>query len=144
MFILGGYMIQEIAAALASLKATTDIAKGIIALNVDVEVKTKTSTLISSIIDLQSSMLDLQNKIGNIQRENEELKTEVSRLRALASERGSLQFDGKMYRKDNDPTPFCPHCLENNQKQIHLSGPNYSSPSGTFYQCNVCGNYITI
>ena len=57
-------MIQEIAAVLAAPKQAADIAKEIKAPNVDFEVKTKTSELLSAIIDLENSMLELQGRFG--------------------------------------------------------------------------------
>jgi hypothetical protein len=134
-------MMEEIVAALAALKQATDIAKGINALNVDFEVKTKTSELLSAIIDLQHSMLELQGRFGDLQGENEELKSEVSRLRLSASTRDTLQFKEKMYWKEGDSVPFCPVCLENEQKQIHLTGPHREEDL-MYFHCEVCGNNI--
>ncbi len=132
-------MIQEIAGALAALKQATDIAKGINALNVDFEVKTKTSQLLSAIIDLQNSMLELQGKFGDLQREKEELELELSRLRLSAASRDTFRFKDSVYWKEGDSTPFCPICWEREGKQIHLTGPHHARSLGRFFSCSVCG-----
>ena len=134
-------MIQEATAALASLKAAVDIAKGLNALQVDVAVKTKTSDLLSSLIDVQSSMLDLQCKLSDILQEKEELRSEVARLKSSAAAQDTLRFRDKMYWKEGDPTPFCPTCWENERKQIHLTGP-HRRDEGTQYWCTVCENDV--
>jgi hypothetical protein len=137
-------MIQEISAALTGLKAATDIAKGINALKVGVEVDTKVSELLSTIIDLQHSMLELQSKFGDLQTENEHLKAQILQMETSATEHLALQFVNNVYWKKGDSTPFCPKCWEKDGKQIHLTGPHEDEWRGVTYYCTVCGNYVPV
>ena len=46
----------------------------------------------------------------------------------------------QLYWLPNDPIPFCPHCYENEDKLLHLSGPLevWSNEEIEAWNCDVC------
>ncbi len=131
-------MIAEISTALTALKTATDIAKGINSLNSEVEIKSKTSEFLNVILDLQNAMLALQSTVADLQSENTSLKNEIDELRRNATESGSLKFEDKVYWKEEDGTPFCPTCWENNKKLIHLDGDGIPFEGVVTWYCSIC------
>ena len=77
-------------------------------------------------------------------------QTIESVIKEKINEKDSLIFDGQLYWKKEDKTPFCPICFETENKFIHLSYNEYFSgnnagmislPSDNeHYSCRVCKN----
>lgn len=132
-------MMAEITTALASVKTTVDIAKGMAALNTDVAVKTKASELLSSVIEVQGAVLSLQETVNQLQTDNAGLKAELTKVRASAAEADTMHFRDGVYWKDGNEVPFCRQCWEDQRKAIHLSGPHRGEDIRTHYECDKCG-----
>ena len=106
-----------IGTAFSHLKTSMDIAKLIsdsTSSLSEAETKLKLAELISSLADLKMELADI--KVNLID------KDEVIReLKEKINEKDSLIFDGQLYWKKEDKTPFCPICFETENKFIHLS-----------------------
>ena len=132
----------SISAAIATVKTSMDIAKTIKDSNTsltEAETKLKIAELVSSLADIKFELAEVQDLV----REKDQ---EIRKLRKELDKRASLTFDGKLYWKKDDKTPFCPICKERDEKYHHL---NYNEGyPGTYdyegqepyYDCKVCGN----
>ena len=110
-----------IGTAFSHLKTSMDIAKLISDSTSslgEAETKLKLAELISSLADLKMELADI--KVNLIEK-----------------------VDGKLYWKENDITPFCPLCYENDNKFIHLyegyESKTENEKQKTHYYCRVCG-----
>ncbi|MCT7584280.1 hypothetical protein N5U55_09170 [Aliarcobacter butzleri] len=127
--------LTTIGTALSSLKTSMDIAKALkdstVSLS-EAEQKFKIAELISSLADLKTELADV--KINLINKDEE-----IRKLKEKIIEKESLTFDGQLYWKEKDKTPFCPVCKEKDGKDIHLTF--YEKSSGFYgqdYSCKVC------
>ena len=134
----------SISTAIATIKTSMEIAKLIkdSSSSLDeAETKLKLAELISTLADLKTELADIKvdliEKDEVIREQNEKLK-----------EKESLSFDGKLYWKEGDKTPFCPICKENNKKYIHLTydegypGSIEYSGQEPYYTCKVCDKFF--
>jgi hypothetical protein len=128
-----------IGTAFSHLKTSMDIAKLIsdsTSSFCEAETKLKLAELISSLADLKMELADIKvdliDKDEIIRNLNEKLK-----------EKESLSFDGQLYWKEKDKTPFCPVCKEKDEKNIHLTFfENGSGYYGQDYSCKVCEKHF--
>ena len=62
------------------------------------------------------SVLELKEVIGNLREENEVLRKQLET-------RANLKWDSrlKLYVIEGDPDPFCPSCVDRDDKQIRLN-----------------------
>ncbi len=129
----------SISTAIATIKTSMEIAKLIKDSSSslgEAETKLKLAELISSLADLKTELADI--KVDLI--EKDEI---IRKLKLKILEKESLSFDGKLYWKEGDKTPFCPICFENENKFIHLRYSN-SRTYGEFQSCKVCNNRFYI
>ena len=131
--------IAIIGTAFSHLKTSMDIAKLISDSTSslgEAETKLKLAELISSLADLKMELADI--KVNLIEKDEE-----IRELNEKLKEKVSLRFDGKLYWKENDITPFCPLCYENDNKFIHLyegyESKTENEKQKTHYYCRVCG-----
>ena len=82
--------------------------------------------------EAQALVSEVQNKVIANLKENK------------IEEKESLSFDGILYWKEGDKTPFCPICFENDKKNIHLTynegypGSVEYSTQEPYHNCKVC------
>ena len=90
-------------------------------------------------LPLMKQILDLQTEVFELQTENISLKDELATLKRQRDQREKLDRRGPMnyYYQDGDDVPFCPKCLENDGKPIHLTAPE-SRSGGISRFCRVC------
>ena len=128
--------LTTIGVALSSLKTSMDIAKALkdstVSLS-EAEQKLKVAELISSLADLKTELADV--KINLIDKDDE-----IRKLNEIINEKGSLSFDGKLYWKEGDKTPFCPVCKEKDEKSHHLTYYRNNEWTSEHYSCKVCKN----
>ena len=127
-----------IGTAFSHLKTSMDIAKLISDSTSslgEAETKLKLAELISSLADLKIELADI--KVNLIEKDDE--------IRLL-KEKNLLNFDGKLYWKEGDSTPFCPICFETENKFIHLTynegyeGTVEDEMQDAYHHCKFCGN----
>ncbi len=77
------------------------------------------------IIDLQSRIIEIQAQLTELANENEALKRRNLELSHISDVVKELQYEESVYWRVRDGKridgPFCPTCLENDQKVIHLA-----------------------
>lgn len=129
----------SISTALATIKTSMDIAKVIkdSSNSLDeAERKLKIAELISSLADVKIELAEVQDLVRN-------KDDEIRKLKEKINEKESLTFDGQLYWKEEDKTPFCPVCKEKDEKNIHLTffekGSGYY---GQDYTCKVCEKHF--
>ena len=71
------------------------------------------------------------------------LRTEIRKLEKESSEKP--KFHRQVYWFDNDPIPICPHCYENNQVTLHLTGLHqiWDNPDCVAWLCESCKHQFT-
>lgn len=128
--------IATISALLTSVKTATDIAKLIKKSDSSLEVaefKLNMAELISSLADVKIEVAELQDGLR--------IKDEKIRgLEAELKQRNSLSFDGKLYWMEGDKTPFCPYCLEQNDRKLHLRHISAGDFFSEQWHCKACGS----
>ncbi len=126
--------IGSIATALSTIKTSIDIAKVIkdsnSSLN-EAERNNKIADLINSLADVKIELGEVKDLLRNKDDEIRELKEKIN-------EKESLKFDGKLYWKEGDKTPFCTVCFENNIKSVHLTYLSADQYLAERYKCNIC------
>jgi hypothetical protein len=78
-------MLAETAAALTSLRAAYEIAKGMQALHTSTEVKQATSDMLDLILSARSSAVEAQEAETALQKRVSELESEIARLQGVGS-----------------------------------------------------------
>lgn len=71
-------------------------------------------------LEAQEKIMELREYVIEVQEENFKLKTEVEEIRSNAELSSKLTFTRPFYYMQNDETPYCPKCWENDNKAIHL------------------------
>lgn len=130
--------IATISTLLSSVKTATDIAKFIKDSNSslqDAEAKLKVAELIGALADVKLEVASLNSSL-------QEKDQEIFLLKEQLLKKESLRFDGRLYWAENDNIPFCPVCLERDNKHHHLT---YNSSSSfydhrPYYDCKICNN----
>lgn len=123
-------MVTEIASALASLKAASDIIKGFNSLKVDVAVKEKSSELLGIIISLQSHILSIQSEYGGLLDSKSKIEKELVEFKNLIADKsnyvlvevapGLLAYSQKKDSNSREPKHYlCQNCFDTkNQKSV--------------------------
>ena len=128
--------IATIGTVLSSVKTVTDLAKIIknseLSLS-DAETKLQIAEMISALADVKLELADVQQQLIDRDMKIKELEAELI-------DKKSLTFDGKLYWHENDPVPFCPVCLEKDNKQYHLTYAPRSEYNSPNHYCRVCEN----
>jgi hypothetical protein len=92
--------------------------------------------------EVYDAVLELKEVISNLREENEGLKKRLET-------RTNLKWDNtlKLYFAEGDTDPFCPACMDLNQKQIRLQ-PAYSGSRSEGlvwrYDCKICKNVFVV
>lgn len=104
----------------------------------------KTSMDIAKLIsDSTSSLADLKMELADIKVNLIDKDEMIRELNEIIKEEESLSFDGQLYWKEKDKTPFCPVCKEKDEKNIHLTFfENGSGYYGQDYSCKVCEKHF--
>ncbi len=90
------------------------------------------------LLQVQQEALNLVQEKSLLVEENIRLREQVRDLQAKAGARASLVRRDGMYFAEGDRDPFCPHCWETEQMQVHLA--RYQNQPGYF--CRKCGKGI--
>lgn len=83
------------------------------------------------------SVLDLKEVIANLRDDNAELRKQLEARAKLLWDR-----ERKIYFAEDDPDPFCPICLDGNNKQIRLQPTGLGDHLLWRYECKVCRNFF--
>lgn len=128
--------IASISAALASVKAATEIAKLIKNANIslaDAETKLKIAELISTLADVKLEFAEIQDLLREKDKEIQALKQSIEKKQAM-------KYDGTLYWQEGDEIPFCTVCYEKNGKNHHLTYSPADAFDRAYYLCKVCRN----
>lgn len=143
--------IPMISTILASSKAATDIARGIISLDKGVAVNEKAYELVNVILDLQQNVLTTQAEYQKLLTAHDEWKKKAekriewaetsSRYQLHAFIPGVLVYAPKEENENNEPPHYiCPKCYGEEKKSIlQLKAIN---ENGTHYVCLSCDSRI--
>lgn len=124
----------SVSAAIATIKTSIDIAKVIKDSNNsldEAERKLKIADLISSLADVKIELAEVQDLLRDKDSEIRDLKEELK-------EKNKMSFDGKLWWKEGDKTPFCTICYEKDNKYLHLTYIRESEYSSEKYYCMAC------
>jgi hypothetical protein len=131
-------------------KTTSDLIKEAM----DLARSAKNTDLAEKLIDLYRDFVELmdttQQKIAELQRETIELSRQKLQLEQKVDElekrvrlKAEMIFKEPLYFRENDSTPFCPACLECNERAAHLvnhGSGTYSGIQKTHWYCQLCHN----
>lgn len=149
-------MITTTASLVSTLKAVTDLVKGVWSLQLDTEVKLRISDILASLVSLQQEVLTLNASLLDLQAENQQLQqqlrsTEEFNERLRHYELRELADGVLVYRYQPQPeTPveqrqpdhaLCPHCCELRRYSI-LQRETITS-GGIQYFCPACETRFT-
>lgn len=143
----------EISTAITSIKTATEIVKGIIALNKDVEIKQKADDLLDVIISLKFMIIDLQSKYNEITKTKSDIEKKYMEL--LSWDKTASQYELKeittgvfVYIPNESHHPagakywLCTNCFESQQKSILQFDKKFMSRDQ--YVCPRCKNSIRV
>lgn len=144
-------MLEQIPAALASIKTFSDFTGFVLQSKVDAAVKEKAIESQAAIISVQAVMLNLQSQYQSLLQEKDELKkqlietenwnAEASKYSLIAVDPGIFVY--ALYPNDSPSTPdhwLCTHCYQNKHKSIlERTG---SDSRGIVFLCFRCQNSI--
>ncbi len=99
------------------------------------EVAGRIGEIYDYIVESKDALVDAKDEI-------QELKDKLSSLEHTKEVNDSLEFDGKVYWKKDDPDhPFCPTCWDVNKQLVRLSQwdepAQYGGVWKTHYRCHV-------
>jgi hypothetical protein len=144
-------MRSELASVLATIKTSSDLARTILNINKDVEVRPAISELLAKLLEVRLKVLEVQ---GNLQQQADEL----NKLREQLREREGWREEAKRYelfhpdeaqivyrlraehRGDGPETWFCPHCFITECRISILQMWDYRPGTRV---CHACGFQIT-
>jgi hypothetical protein len=128
--------LSTISTIISNVKTATDIAKLVKDSSSslkEAEVKLKMADLISALADIKIELSDMQV----LQREKDQ---RIFELEEQLSKKEKTSYDGKMYWIEDDKTPFCAVCYENDTKFIHLTHVRASEWGSENWYCKICKN----
>lgn len=128
--------LTSISAALSSVKTATEIAKLIKdsdASLADAETKLKIAELISALADTKIELAEIQDTIRD-------KEIAINSLEKQLQEQQKVSFSRGLYWAEEDSTPFCPVCFENDKKCIHLIHHESTQDYSGYFHCKVCTN----
>ncbi len=142
---------MDIAAALATVKAVSDLTASILNGVIDDKVKAKATELNSSIITLQATIFSIQSENHELLEANKSLKQELIDVSNWENEKNRYQlaeispgaFVYLLKKDECNPEPIhciCPNCYQNQKKFIlQLTA---STNAGAIYSCHNCESTI--
>ena len=90
-------------------------------------------------IELQKQILEAEEQVRELAREKRQLQDKVDELQRVLHLRKDMKRKGLLYYQDGDSSPYCPTCLEKDERAVHVV------PQGTEgtdeWTCNVCKNF---
>ncbi len=139
--------IAELSAALSSIKAVTDIAKGIIGLNKDVAVNQKAAELLGVITALQSQLSAHQSEYDELLQSKRDLEKQLEEFQRWSETESHYElkevhtaifvYAPKEKEKSEQPVHWlCTNCWEERKKSILQC--NYKHSGGASYTCPRC------
>jgi hypothetical protein len=81
----GGNMFAEVSSALSSVKAMTDIVKGMASLKLEAEINAKTAELTGVIIEVQQRLLKTGEEMETLYKQIRQLETQLAQNNSLAA-----------------------------------------------------------
>jgi hypothetical protein len=87
--------------------------------------------------EIFDAVLELKEVVGNLREENADLRKRIETRTRLAWN-GEL----KVYLAEGDPDPYCPSCMDLNERRIRLHPTSHPQDAFWKYRCNVCKNYF--
>ena len=143
---------MSVALAIQSIKAATDIAKGIVALSKDVAVNTKATELLAIINNLHQQISELQAKYEAVSSSEKEWKQKaLHREKWEETKRGysrhKLAPGVTVYVSNADSSPieehewYCVNCMDIEEKESILQH-HKDLLTGTDFICPACKNHI--
>ena len=132
--------ITSISAAIGSLKAAGEIAKGIVDLKSSEEISKKVIDLQFQILAAQDSAMDAKAQCIELVQQNFELSRQVSDLREQINARAAMTFRDNVYWRQveggAEEGPFCPKCNDGPAKSAARMA---SRPDQHWWNCPACG-----
>ncbi len=143
--------IAEITAALNGIKAAKDLVKSFSSLSSEVELKSKSSELLSVIVGLQEQILSMQSKYSELLQSKDELQKQLGNIESWEKEKaqyelkeicpGVFVYAPKQDNNSAQPSHWlCTNCYNNEKKSI-LQFNRFDS-DGTHYLCPNCKDKI--
>lgn len=93
----------------------------------------------NTLIDLLDDLVEVKSEFVSLKAVLLSKEEEIQDLKSKLEGKNKLKFDGQIYWKEEDKTPYCPICHEKDDASIHLT----SLDTHTWY-CLVCKNSQTI
>jgi hypothetical protein len=121
--------INQISAALSSIKIASEMAKGILSLNKDVAVNEKAAKLLSVIISLQHNIMSLQSEYGELLKSKDNLENKLKEYETWKVTESQYKLEeishGVFVRVPNNSHPYpepkhwlCTNCWQDKKKSI--------------------------
>ncbi len=129
---------DPITMAIASLGAARDMAKGYLALKDEISRQQFAIDMQSKILDAQSAALDAQVVHQDLLRKVERLEAELSSTLDRKAMIARMGRDAGFYFLPGDPDPYCPRCVETEQKPVHLSKTGMLIVARHEWRCAAC------
>lgn len=143
--------LPEVTMAIKSIKAAVNIAKGFSELKTEYEIKSATSDLLDSIIDVQNNLLSIQSSYGEVLDSKRNLEKKLIELEDW--ERTKLNYSlieitsgvfvyvsKESQKSQNKPPWFCAKCY--NEKK--LSPFQRKHPNHNDFICHNCGSQFSL
>jgi hypothetical protein len=138
----------SITAAVGSLKAAGEIAKGLIGLKSDAEVQAKAIELNQKIIDAQHQIFAANAAQTSLLERIRELEAEITRMNDWATQKlryklatpfpGCMVYALQKSVSDGEPAHYlCTSCFQKGQPSI-LQGKEAGAMRNSYYYCPVC------
>ena len=145
--------ISEITATLSGIKKAIGVVKSLTSLDSHIALKSKTSELLSIIVDLHDRISSIQSQYDELLNTKNDLEKKLMEIEKWVEEKakyklteispGVFVFLSKEVDRSITPSHWlCAHCYENRQKSI-LQLHNHSAAGKTF-KCPSCKNVIHI
>lgn len=93
--------------------------------------------------DLQLELSEAKARIADLLIENSDLRTQLSDGQKAAAIAVQMTFDGQVYRKESDPSAYCPTCFDSDGKAIRLNALAPPLNQVAEYSCGKCGSAIS-
>lgn len=130
--------LASIGAVLSSLKHASDLARLVRDSGVtlaDAESRLKLAEVIGSLADAKMGIADLKSAL-------DEKDAEIARMKRALTNQSELKHDGVFYRKEGDPTPFCPRCWEKDAVCMHMAPEEWRGAN--YFYVRVCPECETV
>lgn len=123
--------------ALGSLKAASDIVRGINAANLGIEkaeLKLRVAELADLLVDARTAVVEAQEQILA-------LRSEVAALRTRDADRSKLRKKDNVYyfaTAEGEEGPFCPRCFETSNARMPVSRLSITFQGLGTFKCPEC------